>query len=64
MRRIALAAALMTLTLAGSALAMTNPTSLDGAQTPSAVPEPAAALLFAAGIGVGAWAIRRRSKSS
>ncbi len=64
MRRIALAAAMMTLTLAGSAMAMTTPSSLAGARPPSAVPEPAAALLFAAGIGISAWALRRRSSRS
>lgn len=62
MSRLAAAAVLCCLTLSGSALAMMSESSLDGAQAPSAVPEPAAALLFAAGIGIGAWTIRRRSR--
>jgi hypothetical protein len=76
MRRLAIAAAVMTLTLAGSALATTGraarvgareslegpPGALSGA--PSHMPEPAAAVLFAVGIGISAWAIRRNSKRS
>lgn len=62
MRRLSIAAALMTLTLAGSALAFTSPAALNGAH--SAVPEPAAAALFAVGLGISAWAIRRNSKRS
>jgi hypothetical protein len=64
MRRIRLAAVLVTLALAGPALAVTSPSSLEGSRPPSAVPEPAAILLFAAGIGVGAWALRRRGNRS
>jgi len=64
MRRLAIAAALMTLTLAGSALASAGPAAVDGARPPSSVPEPAAAVLFAVGIGISAWAIRRNSKRS
>ena len=62
MLRSALTASLLSFMLAGSALAVTSPSSLQGARPPSAVPEPAAVLLFGAGIGIGAWAIRRRSK--
>ena len=50
MRRIALATFVACLTVAGSAMAMTNPNSVNGTR-PSAVPEPGAALLFAAGLG-------------
>lgn len=64
MRRIAFVLAAATLTWAGSALAVVSPSSLQGARPPSAVPEPAAALLFAAGIGISAWALRRRSHRS
>ncbi len=60
MRRIALATFVACLTVAGSAMAMTNPNSVNGTR-PSAVPEPGAALLFAAGLGVSAWALRRRA---
>ena len=62
MRRLSIAAALMTLMLAGSALAFSSPAALDGAH--STVPEPAAAVLFAVGIGISAWSIRRNSKRS
>ncbi len=64
MRRMAFAIALATLTLAGAASAMVSPSSVQGARPPSAVPEPAAALLFAAGLGISAWAMRRRSHRS
>jgi hypothetical protein len=52
----------MTLTLAGSALAVAGPAALNGAHP--TVPEPTAAVLFAVGIGISAWAIRRNSKRS
>lgn len=61
MRRFARLALVVSVTLAGPAAAMTNPNSLDGARPVSAVPEPGAALLFAAGLGVSAWALRRRA---
>ena len=62
MRSLAIAAALMTLTLAGSALAFASPAAVDGAH--STVPEPGAAVLFAVGIGISAWSIRRNNKRS
>lgn len=62
MRRLSIAAALMTLTLAGSALAIASPAARDGAA--STVPEPTAAVLFAVGIGISAWSIRRNRKRS
>jgi len=62
MRRLAIAAALMTLTLAGSAMAGAQRSSIDGAA--STVPEPTAAVLFAVGIGISAWSIRRNRKRS
>lgn len=63
MRRFALALTL-SLLAAGSAVAMTNPNSLQGSRPASAVPEPGAALLYAAGVGIGAWSIRRRAHRS
>lgn len=62
MRRLLIAAALMALTHAGPAMAFASPAAIDGAA--STVPEPAAAALFAVGIGISAWAIRRSSKRS
>ncbi len=62
MRRLSIAAALMTLMLAGSALAFASPAARDGAA--STVPEPTAAVLFAVGIGISAWSIRRNRKRS
>jgi hypothetical protein len=75
MRRLLIAAVLMTLTLAGSALATTGRASRVGAlqslegkpdaqSGASHMPEPAAAVLFAVGIGISAWAVRRNSKRS
>ena len=65
MRRLAIAAALMTLTLAGPALALRSFAALEGARPcPSAVPEPSAVVLFAVGIGISAWAMRRSNKRS
>jgi len=64
MHRHAIAAAVMTLTLAGSAMAMTNRAAVEGARPSPTVPEPAAAVLFAVGIGISAWSIRRNSKRS
>ncbi len=63
MRRIVFAAALLSFLVAGSAMAVVSPASIDGSKPPS-VPEPTAALLFAAGLGVSAWALRRRSDRS
>jgi hypothetical protein len=63
MRRFAIAAALMIFGVAGSALALSAPAAIDGARPPS-VPEPAAAVLFATGIGVAAWVIRRKAPRS
>lgn len=62
MRRLAIAAALTTLTLAGPAMAVISRAARDGAA--SAVPEPTAAVLFAVGIGISAWSIRRNRKRS
>lgn len=62
MLRLAIAAALLTLSLPGSALAGMQRASLDGAA--STVPEPTAAVLFAVGIGISAWSIRRNRKRS
>ena len=65
MRHLAIAAALMTLTLAGPALAFASLAARDGARPcPSAVPEPSAVVLFAVGIGISAWSIRRSSERS
>jgi hypothetical protein len=63
MNRLAATALLLSITVAQSAFAFAAPSSLEGA-SPSAVPEPTAALLFAAGIGVSAWALRRRAHRS
>lgn len=60
MRRFAFAAAAAVMAFAGTASAVVSPNSLQGAQPPS-VPEPGAALLFAVGVGVSAWAMRRRA---
>jgi len=63
MRRFVLAtAAFVLLTAPQAAFAIMSPSALQGAQ--SVVPEPTAAILFAAGLGVSAWALRRRANPS
>jgi hypothetical protein len=77
MHRLAIAAALMTFALAGTALATTGraarvgaledlqgPHGIQQSGAPAHMPEPAAAVLFAVGIGISAWSIRRNSKRS
>ena len=64
MQRFTIAAVLMTLTMAGSALATAGSAAVEGARPASHMPEPAAAVLFAVGIGISAWAIRRNRKRS
>jgi len=51
--------------LTGPALAMTNPAAVEetSRRIEGAIPEPAAALLFAAGTGFVAWRIGRRRSS-
>ena len=61
MKRLALAALVATLAFAGTAVAMPPPGAVNNVRPPSAVPEPGAALLFAAGLGVSAWMLRRRA---
>jgi hypothetical protein len=64
MRRILLLG-LTAFAVTGPALAMTNPAALEetSRRIEGAVPEPAAALLFAAGAGLVAWQIGRRRRS-
>ena len=64
MRRILLLG-LTAFAVTGPALAMTNPKAVEetSRRIEGAVPEPAAALLFAAGAGLVAWRLSRRRTS-
>ena len=64
MRRLLLAG-LTAFAATGPALAMTNPAAVEetSRRLEGAIPEPAAALLFAAGAGLVAWGIGRRRSS-
>lgn len=63
--RAGVAVGALALLTAAPALAVTGPTSLEGARqgVGPATPEPGAALLFALGAGAVAWSARRRTRA-